>query len=283
MALISVIVTTYNRPDALRVCLESLSAQTDRDFEILIADDGSDHRTRELIARRALELRDKMAMQHIFHEDLGFRAGAIRNKAVAASRGEYIVFMDGDCIAFPDFIAMHRKLAEPGFFVPGNRILISPGYTAEILRNNMALHTKPWLYFWGLFLTGKINHIGSLLRLPLGRLRRLQARKWKQAKTCNLGLWKSDFQRVNGFDELFEGWGYEDSDLVIRMIHRGIRRKSGRHRIPVLHLWHTNNDRSRADVNRKRLLARASNPEFIFAEKGFNQYTESAPGADPGL
>ena len=90
--------------------------------------------------------------------------------------------------------------------------------------------------------------------------------------TCNLGVWKQDFIAVNGFDELFEGWGYEDSDLVIRLIHQDIKRKEGRFAAPVLHLWHRQNDRSRHDANFQRLLQRVDNQHFIRAERGVDQY-----------
>ena len=281
MTRISVIVTTYNRPDALAACMDSLGDQTDRDFEVLLADDGSDERTAKILARRGSDTEYGIAVKHVYHEDRGFRAATIRNKAVAASQGEYLVFIDGDCIVFPDFVAMHRKLARPGYFVPGNRVLISRAFTDEVLKEQTPLHRRSWSYFLGLFLTRKINHIGSLVRLPLGPLRLLQKRKWKNAKTCNLGLWKSDFEKVNGFDEIFEGWGYEDSDLVIRLIHAGILRKSGRHRVPVLHLWHAENDRSREELNWQRLLERLKNPGLILAEKGINQYTEALRTPEP--
>lgn len=92
--------------------------------------------------------------------------------------------------------------------------------------------------------------------------------------TCNLALWKNDFLRINGFDELFEGWGFEDSDLVIRLIHAGIKRKEGRFAVPVLHLWHPHNDKSKQDLNYQRLLDRLEQRDFIVATKGVSQYLE---------
>jgi predicted glycosyltransferase involved in capsule biosynthesis len=90
--------------------------------------------------------------------------------------------------------------------------------------------------------------------------------------TCNLGVWKKDFIRVNGFDELFEGWGFEDSDLVIRLIHAGIERKEGRFAVPVLHLWHPHNDKSKQATNYQRLLERVQQQDFMVAKKGVSQY-----------
>lgn len=270
MNLISVIVTTYNWPEALQLCLASLFAQTDRNFEILIADDGS--RPENLEKTRSYCTSAPVPIEYIHHEDRGFRAGTVRNKAVAKSRGDYLLFVDGDCLMKPDFISRHRQLAEVGCFVPGNRILLSQAFTAEVLIRQTPLYLSPWPYFWLLRLQGKINRISALLQLPLGKLRYLQPRKWEKAMTCNLGVWKSDFIAVNGFDELFEGWGYEDSDLVIRLIHAGVMRKEGRFAVPVLHLWHPHNDKSRQDMNYQRLMQRLERKDFKVAESGVMQY-----------
>ncbi len=120
---ISVIVTTYNRPDALRAVLDGLAAQTDRDFEILVADDGSRDDTRELV--EAVRSGVPVPIRHVWQEDRGFRAGAARNRATAQARGDYVIFLDGDCVPRPSFIARHRALAEAGWMVAGNRILLS--------------------------------------------------------------------------------------------------------------------------------------------------------------
>jgi hypothetical protein len=119
---------------------------------------------------------------------------------------------------------------------------------------------------------GKINRISAFLKLPLGVLRVAQPAKWQKAMTCNLAIWRDEFIRANGFDELFEGWGYEDSDLVIRLIHAGVKRKEGRFAVPVLHLWHPQNDKSRQDANYKCLMERLERQTFICAKKGVAQY-----------
>jgi len=270
MNLISVIVTTYNWPAALKLCLDSLFAQQDRAFEIIIADDGSTSVNQSLT--QAYCAKSPVPIRYVHHDDRGFRAGTIRNKAVASSQGDYLVFIDGDCICRADFIAMHRQLAESGRFVPGNRVLLSEPFTQEVIEKQIPLHQKPLSYFMFLWLQKKINRISAFIRLPLGFLRELQPDKWQKAMTCNLALWKNDFLRVNGFDELFEGWGYEDSDLVIRLIRAGVKRKEGRFAVPVLHLWHPHNDKSKQDLNYQRLLDRLKQRDFMVATKGVSQY-----------
>ena len=270
MNLITVVVTTYNWPAALELCLDSLFVQYDKDFEIIIADDGS------ISVNKAQALaycaKSPVSTHYIHHDDQGFRAGTIRNKAVARSQGEYLLFIDGDCVVRPDFIARHRQLAESGRFVPGNRVLLSESFTQEVIEKHIPLHQKSLSYFISLWLQKKTNRISAFIQLPLGILRGLQSKKWQKAMTCNLALWKKDFLQVNGFDELFEGWGYEDSDLVIRLIHAGVKRKEGRFAVPVLHLWHPQNDKSKQDLNYQRLLDRLEQQDFIAATKGVSQY-----------
>jgi len=108
MNLISVIVTTYNWPAALELCLDSLFAQRDPAFEIIIADDGSTPVNQA--QAQAYCAKSPVPIQYVHHDDHGFRAGTIRNKAVASSQGEYLLFIDGDCVLGPDFIARHRQL-----------------------------------------------------------------------------------------------------------------------------------------------------------------------------
>ncbi len=267
---ISVIVTTYNWPELLSVVLQSLLVQTSTHFEIIIADDGSTHETTSLI--KHLTSQSPISIKHAFHEDRGFRAGTIRNKAAALSEGEYLIFLDGDCSAPKYFIERHAELAEKGFFVPGNRILLTKNFTPHVLTQHDPIHSKSLLKLLHLWLTQKINRITPLLYNPFRSLRYARPTQWQKAMTCNLGLFKDDFLAVNGFDEAFEGWGYEDSDLVIRLIHNQIKRKEGRFAVPVFHHWHKQNDQSKHDQNYQRLQSRIANKSLIKAEKGINQY-----------
>lgn len=269
-AAISVVVTTYNWPEALEACLQSLLAQRDDDFEIIVADDGSTAATQELVKR--MMKNSPIPISHVYHEDRGFRAGGIRNKAVAAARGTYLLFVDGDCVMLPNFIARHRLLAEPGYFVPGNRLLLNRVLTNQIIQEKIQLHQQSIFFFLVNWLKRDINRLLPLLYLPWHHWRYRNPQGWQKAMTCNLAIWKTDFIAVNGFDECFEGWGYEDSDLAIRLIHQNIKRKEGRFAIPVLHLWHRQNDRSQHDVNYQRLLARVNDKSLTRAQLGVDQY-----------
>lgn len=249
--LISLVVSTYNRPDALGACLRSLVRQTDRNFEIVVADDGSGPQTQETI--KSWNSKIGVQLQHVRQEDRGFRLAEIRNRAIAASKGAYLIFLDGDCIARPDFVATHRRLAEPGHFVGGNRVLLSQKLTEDILRGN--LEPERWsLGSWGIQRArNNINRLFPLLCLPLGPLRKRLPHEWEGVRGGNLAFFRADLERVNGFETSFVGWGLEDSDMVVRLIRSGVKRKDGRFATGVLHLWHPEADRSQLAGNRARL------------------------------
>ena len=116
-----------------------------------------------------------------------------------------------------------------------------------------------------------VNRLLPLLILPDALFRKWSSQKWQGVKTCNLSLWRADFMRVNGFDESYSGWGLEDSDLAIRLIHSGVRHKSARFATPVFHLWHHENDRGRLAGNQK-LLGDIIASDRIEARMGIRQY-----------
>ncbi len=267
--LISVIVTTYNRPDALRAVLAGLFAQTDRCFEVLVADDGSRDDTRQLV--EALAAGAPIPVRHVWQEDRGFRAGAARNRAAAVATGDYLIFLDGDCIPRPDWIAQHRRLAEPGWLVAGNRILLSEALTQRVLAQRLAVHAWTERQWRDARARGEINRTLPLAAWPLGPLRKLGAARWQRVRTCNLGVCAADFRAVNGFDEQFEGWGFEDSDLAVRLLNHGVRRKEGAFATGVLHLWHREHDR-RFEAKNRELLQRRLASRDVRASLGLDRY-----------
>jgi glycosyltransferase involved in cell wall biosynthesis len=249
--LISIIVTTFNRPDALDAVLRSLSRQSDRDFEVVVADDGSGPETSALL--EGWRPRLGVPLTHVWQEHRGFRAGEARNRAILKSRGGYCIFLDGDCLARPDFISAQRRLAELGYFVTGNRALLTQKLTEEVLARRLEPER------WGLAAwlrqrrSGGLNRLAPLLRLPLGPLRKLRPQAWVGARSCNLAVWRADLDRVDGFDAGLNGWGKEDSDLLVRLLHAGVRRKDGAFATGVLHLWHPAADRADLARNEQRL------------------------------
>ena len=265
--LISVVITTYDREDALDAVLRALSRQSDRGFEVVIADDGSRTATASLV--EGWKARLPVPLVHVWQEHRGFRAAEVRNRAIMASRGTYCIFLDGDCLPRRDFIAAHRTLAEPGWFVAGNRILLSRALTENVLRNRLEPETWGFAAFMRERVGGGINRLLPLVRFPTQLWRKALARRWQGCRSCNLAVWRADLDRIDGFDTAFVGWGKEDSDLVVRLLHAGVGRKDGRFATGVLHLWHAPEDRSRLPENETRLDG-AIGSRRVRAEQGLS-------------
>ncbi len=275
--LISVIVTTYNRPDALSAVLHALLDQTDTNFEVIIADDGSSESTRAAIGafRSTAHASGLKRLVHAWQPDDGFKASAARNMGVFESHGEYLIFLDGDCVPRPDFVARHRSLSERGFMVSGSRVLLSEKFTQRLLSDKpQPAHTRGMFYWLMQRLSGNTNKIIPLLHFPNNPLRRYRSVKWNRIKSCNLAIWRSDYAAVEGFDESFIGWGHEDADLVLRLARHGVRRKGGAFSTEVFHLWHKENTRATESENRMRVEERMRTG-VIKAELGLSAHPKS--------
>lgn len=266
---IAVIVPTYNRLDALRTVLEGYNAQSDDQFEVIVADDGSTEETGRFVQWFAEQSR--VPVRHVWHEDQGFRLAAIRNRAVKATQADYIILTDGDCVPSIDFVHQHRQLAERGRFLSGSRVLLSRRFTQRVLGESLPIYRWSWTEWLGVRLRGDTNRLLPVLGLPDGPFRKSDYQGWEGVKTCNLSVWRDDIIKVNGFDERYKGWGREDSDFVIRLYRAGVGYKSARFAAPVFHLWHPENDKSRL-ANNQRHLDEILKSARVRAEVGFDQY-----------
>ena len=257
---VSIILATYNWPHALQLCLQSLARQTNLDFEVVIADDGSAYETKRMIDE--FEVNAPFPIRHEWQEDNGFRKAKILNKAINRAQNAYLIFLDGDCIVQPDFVFQHLKLSQGGAMVTGSRILLAKKIT-ELLCQGLV---SPQSFFNSkalmLRLAGQMNKcLPLLIKLPNHSGRLYSEFTWRRIKGCNMAAWRADAIQIGGFDESLEGWGHEDADFVFRLHLAGIVRKSGSWSTEVFHLWHKTASKESATKNAEIVRAK------IMAEK----------------
>jgi glycosyltransferase involved in cell wall biosynthesis len=233
---ISVIISTYNSPAWLEKVLWGYECQTFKNFEVVIADDGSGEPTRQLIERFKHE--SLLKIVHVWHEDRGFQKSEILNKATVAASGDYLVYSDGDCIPRRDFIEVHHQKAEPGYFLSGGYFMLpmdtSKAITKEDIANGNAFDVT-WLRANGLpstFKTMKLTSHGMKERF----MNFITPTKptWNGH---NASGWKKDIVAVNGYNEQMQ-YGGQDRELGERLVNLGIRGKQIRYSAICIHLDH---------------------------------------------
>lgn len=237
---ISVIVPTYNRPEALRMCLMSLAGQSMPPSEVLVADDGSGPETRDAVGEMKESLGRALPVRHVWQEDRGFRKPAILNEAVRNAAGEYLVFIDGDCMAHRHFVRAHVERSAPDAILGGKRVDIGKELTAKLLeRRTVLARVGPSLILDSL--AGRSRKVEEGFRITSPALRRLLHRDrigrdgiWG----CNFSIHRKLFFDINGCDEDFLDGSLEDNDLGIRVLNRGGEVRSVRNLAIVFHLWH---------------------------------------------
>lgn len=231
---VALLITTFNRSDALDLVLKTVAEQTRIPDEVVVCDDGSSHETSMLVRRWAL----KLPICHAWQPDNEFRAARSRNLGLSKSDVEYIVWIDGDCLLPPNFVENHLKLAKPGHLVTGGRHLLSDYETYALLTGTESIQSawKNWK-FWS---------------VSLGTLRDLGPSAWETVRTCNLGIHRDELTTIYGFDESYVGWGREDSDAVVRLMNHGVKVRSGRLAACVAHLHHVERSRDQFSENDER-------------------------------
>ncbi|PCI36356.1 MAG: glycosyl transferase family 2 [Thiotrichales bacterium] len=270
----SVVITTYNKPDVLEMVLLSLNLQTCKNFEVIVADDGSTTETKQLITKISKKL--NYPIKHIWQEDKGFRAAQIRNKGAAAAKGNYLIFLDGDCMVRKTFIERHISLAEKKCMVVGKRIQLQNVLSKKVVQSKIMISN--WS-LWSLLIEKSKGQLDKCIRsiyitnkLPFMNFFR---KKFSSSTpSFNFAIWKNELLSVNGFDGEFTGWGREDDDLVYRLKDSGITTKSALCAIQVFHLWHKQADTSLLSKNEQRLLDTIYHKNPTFAKNGINQYLD---------
>ncbi len=267
---ISVIFTTYNSPAWLQKVLWGFDQQTDRQFEIIIADDGSGEETREVI--NDFKNESDRDVQHIWHEDDGFQKCRILNKAIIAATGDYIVMTDGDCIPRKDFVAVHRSHAEPGYFLSGGYFKL-PMRTSKLITKDDIVKgycfDKRWLTKYGVEPSIKFMKLtAGPIRAKIYNTLTTTNRSWNGH---NASCFKSDALRVNGFDERMK-YGGLDAEFGWRLKNAGIKAKQIRYSAICVHLDHARGYVNDADWKRNRVIRNTSvNEKLIETPAGIKQ------------
>ncbi|MCG6188829.1 glycosyltransferase family 2 protein [Maribellus maritimus] len=239
MAKTALIISTYNWPQALNLCLKSVSEQSISPNEIIIADDGSGDSTKQIID--CFSKSEKIPVKHIWQEDQGFRLARIRNKAIRNTDCDYLIFVDGDVILHRDFVKDHIKERKEGRFITGSRVLLSEDETKR------RLVAEDWI-FRGLNYPAK-NKLNGIRSCFLSGVFSKNNSGIYNVRGCNMSFWKSDLQEVNGFDEQFTGWGREDSDITIRMLNCSKTKLRLKFKAIQYHLFHNKRERDAVNKN----------------------------------
>lgn len=248
---VSLILTTFNWPEALDLTLWSVTKQNLLPTQVIIADDGSTVSTRLVTAK----YKERLPIELVWQPDNGFRAARARNLAILRAEHDYVIFTDGDCLLPPEFIQNHVRLASRNKIVAGSRALISKQKTDHLMQNRERTSIEH------LFSSYKFSN------LPLGTLRDSRPESWQTVRSCNFGIHRTDVVKVKGFDEAYTGWGREDSDFVVRLLRSGVKVRSGRFGVCVAHLHHQERSKDELSKNEARFERRLLGTEPASASR----------------
>ena len=242
---VSLLITTFNRSDALDLVLQTVAGQTRIPDEVVVCDDGSSVETTILVR----QWERKLPIRYAWQPDRGFRAARSRNLGILNSSANYLVWIDGDCLLPPRFLENHLQLARSGYLVAGGRHLLSNNETQKLQEGVLPVEIA--FSHW------------KFRTLCMGVLRDLHSGIWETVRTCNLGLHRNDLEAIGGFDEAYLGWGREDSDFVVRLIHQGMKVRSGRLAACVAHLQHSERLRDQLSENDARFMSCLNEPTHV--------------------
>ncbi len=239
---VSLIISFYNKIDLLEYVFIALKRQTFKNFEVIVADDGSDEHAVARLHRMQHDY--PFPIKHVWHEDLGWRKNAILNKAVTASECDYLIFIDGDCIPHPKFIQEHVENRKEKQVLSGRRVMLTQKVSEKLNKDAIESGYLDFKVFFPLLketlLYNKPTHIENMIRIRNKAVRRLFVKdKIRGFWGCNFSLWKKDLLAVNGFDERFIHPGFgEDVDLDNRLRKTGVYPTSKKHLITQYHVFH---------------------------------------------
>ena len=257
----TLVISTYNWPEALELVLLSLINQTVLPSEVIIADDGSTEKTKNLI--EVFKNKTTIPITHVWQEDNGFQKSIIMNKAIAIAKNDYIIEIDGDIIMDENFIKDHLTFAKKGNYLFGSRVNIQENLLKSLYQNKLTAFN---------FFSKGIKKRTRTIRIPL--LMQFSSETEimsSKLRGCNVSFWKDDFIKINGYNESLTGWGKEDSEMIQRLHNIGIKGKRLKFAGIVFHIYHNELSKNRLEINNK-IERETQEMKIKFAEKGINQY-----------
>ncbi len=261
----SLIISTYNQPEALALCLESILFQKTKPGEVIIADDGSSADTKKVVD--AFSRIAPFPVKHVWQEDQGFRLAMIRNKAIAAATGEYIVQLDGDIILHRYLIQDHLRFAKENCFVRASRIYLDEQLTHQMIRDKISRVR--------IVQRGVSNKTSGIRFPPAWPLfednYKNKGDERYEIHGCNMAFWRKDAIAVNGYNEDFVGWGPEDKEFVARLLNAGRVKKFLKLGAIAFHLYHPERSKSNLPENERKKDA-AISLQYTFCNNGINKY-----------
>ena len=239
---VSIIVSAYNTPRYLRWCLSSITWLSELPHEVIVADDGSGNEVTKVVEefRSILEC----PLLHSWISDSGFRLARSRNCAAKKASGDFLLFIDGDCILPNDYVWRAKKIFKPDRIINGARKLLTETQTKQLLAVGPSFHmVRPFFSgrkFW------KVN-------LPF--VREIPARSWSIFRGFSMGIPRGIFDHLSGFNEAYRSWGLEDSDFAVRALREDFRIRDGRYALTVLHMHHPEPSKGDVSVNQSMFNA----------------------------
>lgn len=257
----TLIISTYNWPKALELALKSVIQQTVLPNEIIIADDGSTNKTKQIINA----FRDQILIPviHIWHRDTGFTKAIILNKAIAKAKGKYIIQFDGDCILHKHFIKDHLSFAKKDTYLFGSRVNIQKKHLSNLFKIKQIR--------FNFFSTGIKKRTRTIHATILSSFYKESAVFSDKFRGCNTSFFKSDFIAINGYDENFTGWGREDSELALRFHNYGLKARRLRYRAILYHIFHVEKPKNRLEINNE-IQQRTIATKSVWCKNGIDKY-----------
>ena len=256
----TLIISTYNWPEALNLVLKSVLNQSKAPDQVIIADDGSAVDTKVVID--AFKSKTTISVLHVWQEDTGFRKAKVLNKALMKSTGDYILQVDGDCILHRHFVKDHLSLAKPHQFLFGSRVTIKNTFLKSLFKNKVINFS-----FWSKGIKKRTRAMHVPILSYFYKASNVFSKKYRG---CNTSYFKTDALAINGYNEEFEGWGREDSDFALRLLNNGVISRRIRYKAIVFHIYHFEKPKSNLEKNNSIELHTIKN-NVTWCKNGINK------------